>query len=59
MTLSNSQLAAALDAISEDIEEADSSHRKHHATDHYWALGNAEWRIELAYSKLLVLTEVL
>jgi hypothetical protein len=35
MTLSNSQLAAALDAISEDIEEADSSHREHHATDHY------------------------
>ena len=59
MPLTKVQLAAALDTISEDIEKA-SNHFQHYVhTDDEWALGNCRWGIELAYSKLLILCEVL
>jgi len=60
LEISHDQLAAALDAISEDIESA-SNHFDdiyHGGGDPYEA-ANAEWRIQLAYSKLLVLAELL
>lgn len=59
MSLSRLQLAAALDAISEDIEKASNSFEEHVHRGDEWSLGDAEWRIELAYSKLLVICEVL
>jgi hypothetical protein len=58
-TLSTQQLAVALDAISEDIEKADNSYDEHIHIGDEWTLGSAEWRLELAYSKLLVLCEAL
>ena len=58
-SLTTAQLAAALDAISEDIEKADSAFEGHLYTDDSWSLGSSEWRIHLAFSKLLVLCEVL
>jgi hypothetical protein len=53
------QLAAALDAVSEDIEKAASAFEHHANFDDPWSLGSSEWRIQLAFSKLLVLCEVL
>jgi hypothetical protein len=59
MGLTASQLAAALDAISEDIENAANHFQQYVHTDDEWVLGNCRWGIELAYSKLMVLCEVL
>jgi hypothetical protein len=59
MTLSTPQIAAALDAIAEDIEKADSSYEESMHRSDAWAYGSATWRIQLAYSKLLALCEIL
>lgn len=59
MELQQQQLAAGLDAISEDIEKAGSYFDAHVYREDDTALTSAEWRLQLAYSKLLVLTEVL
>src|SRR5258708_30991021 len=59
MTLSTPQIAAALDAIAEAIEKAASSYEESMYRSDEWAYGSATWRIQLAYSKLLALCEML
>src|ERR1700744_3685672 len=59
MTLSTLQIAAALNVIAEDIEKAVSSYEQWIYRSDAWAYGSATWRIQLAYSKLLALCEIL
>lgn len=59
MNLSTPQLAAALDAISENIAKARNAFDEYVYMNHEWELSSSEWHLELAYAKLLVLSEVL
>jgi hypothetical protein len=59
MELTTQQLAAALDAISEDIEKAASAYQESVYREDPWSFGTATWTIELAYTKLSALCELL
>jgi len=59
MVISPTQLAAALDKISERIGIADSSFYEYALTDDEWRGGSASWHLELAFVQLMALTEAL